>query len=361
MIFADYLNESSTEEMTVDEFIEKIKKDGLFGHDIFKNISEEELRKVLEDDAYFSKIKSEVDKKETISEMVIRPGQKTPQEEMKEAPQQNKLSLAVRLGLKKEDPEEKKSSSSPLQSNSASSSQNSSTEQQKETPQSFSDRLKAEYERRKQEQTDKAEAEKQIRDERLKRAEEETKKREEVTFQNTPMSKQAETDDKTEDNINDKNDKALTGSMFKRSRANTVVSDGYKKVTNVSSISDKAKEELLQKEMDKKFPSADKEVDPKKTIGNSSVPIPAKRQTNTEYSKRTLLAVADRMDFDVYCKFRKLNGSIRTGNFRIGKTESQITSKTDTIICQDLDLSKQEKKVVWRTINLNQIIKISPL
>jgi hypothetical protein len=52
MIFADYLNESSTEEMTVDEFIEKIKKDGLFGHDIFKNISEEELRKVLEDDEY---------------------------------------------------------------------------------------------------------------------------------------------------------------------------------------------------------------------------------------------------------------------------------------------------------------------
>ena len=355
MIFADYLNESSTEEMTVDEFIEKIKKDGLFGHDIFKNISEEELRKVLEDDEYFSKIKSEVDKKETISEMVIRPGQKTAQEEMKETPQQNKLSLAVRLGLKKEETEKKPNS--PLQSNSTTSTDTA----QKETPQSFSDRLKAEYERRKQEQADKAEAEKQIRDERLNRAEEETKKREEVTFQNTPMSKQAETDDKTEDKINDKNDKALTGSMFKRSRANTVVTDGYKKVTNVSSISDKAKEELLQKEMDKKFPSADKEVDPKKTIGNSSVPVPAKRQTSTEYSKRTLLAVADRMDFDVYCKFRKLNGSIRTGNFRIGKTDSQVTSKTDTIVCQDLDLSKQEKKVVWRTINLNQIIKISPL
>lgn len=66
------------------------------------------------------------------------------------------------------------------------------------------------------------------------------------------------------------------------------------------------------------------------------------------------------MDFTVFCKFRKLNGQLRTGNFKIGKTESQVTQKQNTIIVQDLDLSKQENKVVWRTINLDKIIQIVP-
>ncbi len=353
MSFCDYLNESTeaNHELSLDEFIEKLKKEGLYGHDVLKNISEEDLRKILADDEYFKKMKSEEGDKKDLSEMVIRPNKAPIQSDIKDGPKQTNLSLAVRLGLKRQE-DSTKEVDAPLDNK---------NEVPKETPKSFSDRLKDEYEQRKKERLEKEETEKAIRDERLKRAEEESKEdKPEPTFSNAGMKSQNDKDDKTEDKTNDDFDKKLTAAMFRRSRANTKVDDnGYKKVTNLGSINDKAAADKLNKEMDSKFPKEDPEVDSKKTIGNSNVPV--KKMTNTEYSKRTLLAIADRMDFDVYAKFRKANGTIRTGNFKIGKTTSQITQKTDTIIVQDLDLSKEEKKVVWRTIPLERIINIKPI
>ena len=74
MSFADYLIESTdTTEIGLDEFVDKIKKNGLYGYDVFKHIKEDELRKILDDDEYFdSKMKKSDDGKD-LHEIVLRP------------------------------------------------------------------------------------------------------------------------------------------------------------------------------------------------------------------------------------------------------------------------------------------------
>lgn len=376
MSFAEYLVESTdATEVELDEFVDKIKKNGLYGYDVFKHIKEDELRKILEDDEYFdSRMKKSDDSNKgdkDLKEMVIRPGSKDDEEEKekeKEAPKENKLSLAMRLGLKKEDPEDDRQktnnmSASNVLSNKAK--QEDEESKEKETPQSFADRMRADIERRRAEREERIAKEKEVRDARAEEAKKESENRlAPASFNGKDISNQEEKDDKTEDKRNDDLDKELTNHMFKRTRTSTTSDEeGYKKVRNIGNLGDVKASKDLQRDMDKKFPKAEQEkdkVEDKEYQKDGHVTKPVRKKTNTEYSKRTLLAIADRMDFTVFCKFRKLDGSVRTGNFQIGKTESQVTQKQNTIIVQDLDLSKQENKVVWRTINLDKIIQIVP-
>lgn len=339
MSFLKYLSESTQQEkIDLDEFIKKIKSKGLYGYDVFKHIDESELRKILDDDEYFNKMKSS-SQANTISEMVLPPNKQNPQD--KEVTQ-DKLSLAVKLGLTKskpntQNPPVKPGNNKPLNVLA--------NPEKPVTAQSFADRMKAEYEKRKAEREEQEAKRREIADQRLALADKERERNQaEPVFANTSMDYKRNNDKKYTDKQNDELDKKLTNAMFAAKRANKKTdSAGYSKVTNSAKVSDKSAEEKLSKAYDKKY--------------NSSVP----KRTSNEYSKRTLLAIADRMDFDVYCKFRKADSEIRTGNFRIGKTESQITQKQDTIIVQDLDLSAKEKKVVWRTIPLERIIEIKPL
>lgn len=375
MSFADYLIESTdTTEIGLDEFVDKIKKNGLYGYNVFKHIKEDELRKILDDDEYFdSKMKKSEDTK-NLQEMVVRPGSRDQDEENKKEfnPKEKKLSLAMRLGLKKDDSENEEQDdnkqSNVLSGSNALSNKAKQIEQdseEKETPQSFADRMRADIERRRQEREERIAKEKAVRDARAKEAEDESKQRmAPLSFNGKDMSNQEEKDDKTEDKRNDDLDKELTNHMFKRTRTSIDTDEkGYKKVRNIGNLGDVQASKNLQREMDKKFPKEEQEKDDaenKEYQKDGHVTKPVRKKTNTEYSKRTLLAIADRMDFTVFCKFRKLDGSVRTGNFQIGKTESQITQKQNTIICVDLDLSKQENKTVWRTINLDRIIQIIP-
>lgn len=376
MSFAEYLVESTDEtEVDLDEFVDKIKKNGLYGYDVFKHIKEDELRKILDDDEYFdSKMKKSDDGKD-LQEMVIRPGSQNQDKENKKEfnPKEKKLSLAMRLGLKKDDSEDEDQENNNKQASTLSGSnalsnkarQNDQESEEKETPQSFADRMRADIERRRQEREERIAKEKEVRDTRAKEAEDEAKQRmAPLSFNGKDMSNQEEKDDKTEDKRNDDLDKELTNHMFKRTRTSTSTDEkGYKKVRNIGNLGDVQASKNLQKAMDKKFPKEEQEKDDaenKEYQKDGHVTKPVRKKTNTEYSKRTLLAIADRMDFTVFCKFRKLDGSVRTGNFQIGKTESQVTQKQNTIICVDLDLSKQENKTVWRTINLDRIIQIIP-
>lgn len=360
MAFDKYLTESvesdDNTEINADDFIKKIKSKGLYGYNVFKHISEEELKKVLDDDDYFNKAKSAP--KDAITEMVVPPKNTDDEADTeKEVPKQKPLSLAVRLGLKKEAQNSqdndkphvfgKSSDSSNNTSSDTKSTDNAPTEKPK--PLSFADRMRAENERRQQERIEQQKRDQEIRDQKMKAAEEAANKVD-VTFNNKSLSNQHVDDSKLNDKTNDNLDKQLTNSMFKKKTAKVTTDDqGYKKVSNQGEVDDKQANANLKKEMDDKFPTES----PNKTVGNSNLPV--KKQTNTEYSKRTLLAIADRMDFDVYCKFKKANGQIRTGNFRIGKSDAQITQKQNTIIVRDLDLDD------WRTIPLDRIIAIKPI
>lgn len=371
MSFEYYLSESKNEEIDLDEFIKKIKEKGLYGFNVFSKITESELRKIIADDKYFeSRMQKEgLPTNIPLSEMVIRPDKNKKQKA--EDPKSSKLSLAVRLGLKKEVAPESQEDQSGDQENSNKTKLNvfakgreDEQDQTDTTPQSFADRIRAEYERRKQEREELADKEKELRDQRAKEAEESNKDKPAVTFGNKSLIDQQAKDQETSDKKNDDLDKQLTDAMFKRTRANTKVdNDGYKKVTNAGSVNDRSAEERLRAAMDKRFPKSDPEKESKQKLGNSNQLVSASRRSNNEYSKRTLLAIADRMDFDVYCKFRKANGEIRTGTFRIGKTVSQITQKQDTIIVTDLDLLAQtkEQKESWRTIPLQRILEIKPI
>ena len=367
MSFECYLSESKNEEIDLDEFIKKIKAKGLYGFNVFSKINEQELRKIIQDDKYFEERmkKAGLPSKNPLSEMVIRPQNNSNSNTPNTT--QNKLSLAVRLGLKQE--EDKPAQTQQKDVNTDKGDQNKSSlnvlsnkepVQQKETPLSFADRIKAEYEKRKANREELATKEKELRDERAKEAEKVAVEKEPATFGNKNLDDQKQTDQTTADKKNDELDKKLTNSMFKRTRANTKVDDaGYKKVTNT--VPDVSAENKLKAAMDKRFPKADPEKESTQKLGNSDQPVVSRRPIN-EYSKRTLLAIADRMEFNVYCKFRKVNGEIRTGNFRIGTTESQITQKQDTIIVTDLDILKQTNKQEesWRTIPLERIIEIKP-
>jgi hypothetical protein len=365
MTFANYLQESTNEELTVDEFLAKIKKHGLYGYNVFKNIKEDELRKILEDDEYFEKTmkKAGLDSKEVkddLTEMVLPPNQNNDKETNNQPKtQQNKLSLAVRLGLKsKENTDDNEDSQEQHKFGQMNNAPKKDDTDEKPSQQSFADRMRAEFERRRQEQIEKANKEREERE--AKKAEIEANKDSTAKpeFNGKSMDSQQEQDSKTNDKINDTLDKKLTDAMFKKTRAVTKTDDnGYKKVTNLSRTNDRDAEDRLKQELAKRKEDEEKKSNAK--LGNSNTP--AKKMTNNEYSKRTLMAIADRMKFDVYCKFRKLNGQVRTGNFQIGKTDQQITQKQNTIIVVDLDLTKKENKTTFRTINLDKIIEIKPI
>lgn len=363
MSFASYLQESTSEELTVDEFLAKIKKHGLFGYNVFKNIKEDELRKILSDDEYFEKTmkKSGLDSKEVkddLNEMVLPPNQKRDDQEEKPQPQQNKLSLAVRMGLKQDPNKDTEENDNTQHKFGQQVNPKKDDVEEKPSQQSFADRMRAEFERRRQEQIEKAAKVKEEQD--AKKAELEANKDQTAapTFNGKSMADQSVQDTKENDKINDTLDKKLTNAMFKKTRAVTKTDDnGYKKVTNLPRTNDRDAEDRLKQELDKRKAAEEKKSIAK--LGNSDTPV--KKMTNNEYSKRTLMAIADRMKFDVYCKFRKLNGQIRTGNFQIGKTDQQITQKQNTIIVIDLNLTKQENKTIFRTINLDKIIEIKPI
>jgi hypothetical protein len=357
MSFNNYLFESESSEgnknISLEDFIKSIKDKGLFGYKIFDHISEEELKKIISDDSYFKKMKlnnSNTDNKNPkLDEMVINPNNSSnTQNDTNNTNKQSNISLAVKLGLAKDNNTNNDNTSKPLgpiQNNSSSN---------KITPQSFSDRMKAENERRQQEREERIKRENDIRNELKAKLDAEREEREnqhnaEPTFNNKSMDDQHKTDNKNVDNINDKLDKNLNQAMYAKKRANVVTDkDGYKKVTN-KNLDDKKSADNLKKENDKQ------EKDQNSNINNT------KKMSHNEYSKRTLLAISDRMDFSVYCKYRKLNGQIRTGEFKIGKTDQQITNKNDTIIVIDLGLTTDPKKPAWRTINLDKIIEIKPL
>ena len=340
MGFLQYLSESVNGNMDADEFVQEVKDKGLYGYNVMRHFNERELKTIICDDEYFnSRMKTSND----------------PSDKLEEAAEVPKWSLIHRLGLKKD--EDNGSSGN----HSTSSTPDKPTEEtDKPKPLTFADRMKAEQERRNKEREERLAREAQIRDEKAKKAEEESKEdKPETTFNGVSSSYMSAKDLKASDKVNDDADKKLTGAMYARRRASTSVdSDGYKRVNNASSISDEKSRERLKKEMDKKFPAKE---EPKEDEKKPAQEQPKHSSSRSEYSKRTLLAIADRMDFDVYAKFKKANGDIRTGNFRIGKSESQITQKQNTIICQDLDLSKEEKKVVWRTIPLDRLIEIKPI
>jgi hypothetical protein len=357
MSFNNYLFESESSEgnknISLEDFIKSIKDKGLFGYKIFDHISEEELKKIISDDSYFKKMKSDNsnadNKNSKLDEMVINPNNSSnTQNDTNNTNKQSNISLAVKLGLAKDNNTNNDNTSKPLgpiQNNSNSN---------KVTPQSFSDRMKAENERRQREREERIKRENDIRNELKAKLDAEREEREnhhnaEPTFNNKSMDDQHKTDNKNVDNINDKLDKNLNQAMYAKKRANIVTDEtGYKKVTN-KNFDDKKSSDNLKKENDKQA------KDQNSNINNT------KKMSHNEYSKRTLLAIADRMDFSVYCKYRKLNGQIRTGEFKIGKTDQQITNKTDTIIVIDLGLTTDPKKPAWRTINLDKIIEIKPL
>lgn len=349
MTFDNYLAESAeTEEIDVDDFIKQIKSKGLFGYNVFKHITEEELRKIISDDEYFKKEKK-TDKKE-LSEMTLPPKKETENQENQEEPTQTKLSLAVRLGLKKE-----------IQKTTDNDKTNTPDKEhifgKKDTPQklpvlSFADRMRAEAERRNQDRIMQQKKDQELRDQKLKQSENEATTFENPTFANKTMDSQKQVDNKSMDKKNDDIDKQLTNAMFKKETVKVSDNNGYKKVDNLSQVDDKESNSNLKKEMDDKFPGKDKESE------NSDKTV--SKQTNVEYSKRTLLAISDRMDFDVYAKFRKADGQIRTGNFRIGNSDAQVTEKQTSITVIDNDLTTDPKKPAWRTIPLTRLIEIKP-
>ena len=391
MNFAIYLTESQDEKISADEFIKSIKEHGLYGYDILKNFeSEDELKSKITDDAYFNKTEQKTDQyaddevkdddkpDKKLSEMVIRNNGKDDQENNdQQQPKSNSLSLAVRLGLKKQSDGTTTSDNNP---NNQTTSNNNIQQQQhvfgktqdnnnsKPKPQSFADKMREFADQQKRLQQERAAKEQELRDQRAKEAEQRSTdnpfSNEPTTFNGVDKSKQDAQDNKIVNKTLADIEKELSDEMFKKTRAATKVDDhGYKKVTNFSRVSDAEAERKLSREMEKKFPS--KDVPNNKKLGNSDQAVEKEEHimSRNEYSKRTLLAVSDKLsgNFNVYCKFRKLNGDIRTGNFRIGETKSQVTQKQSTIIVQDLDLSKKENKVVWRTINLFKILEIKPL
>lgn len=370
MKFELYLTEAKSDELSVDEFIESIKKDGLYGYDVLKHFnSEEDLRNTLTDDNYFNsntnkdgtEIQDE-DSEKKLSEMVVRKNGKTVNDVNTK---DDTLSLAVRLGLKnkinngnktKEEEEKPFIIGKP--------------NQEKPKPQSFADKMREFAEQKRKEQQERAEKEKALRDQRAREAEERNKKSDEdkpeITFNGQSQYKRLQQDDKIVDKKLADIEKELEKEMFKRTRASTKVDDqGYKSVKNLSRISDAEAEKKLAREMAKKFPSKEEIAKKKARLGNSDQAVEKEEHimSRNEYSKRTLCAIADKNpNFKIYCKYRKLNGDIRTGHFTLIGTKSQVTwRKLDTIVAIDDDLSKKENKTVYRTINLFKILEIKPL
>lgn len=363
MSFTTFLNESfeGNKKVDVDEYIKMIKSKGLFGYNVFKNIKEEDLKKIISNDSYFKeKMKSddsssdkdsnsnEEDKKKDLKESYIIEGAYS-------------QSLADRLKL----------SNRQNKSNDSTSNDNGGKEEStplRRTPlanamqSSLADRLKAQRLQQQQDATKKRQQERLDLEKRLHQNDKPS-----PTFGNNSVDNQREQDQKNNTSLNSRLSNATINGGDKRSatatnepqekdkgslkdrlfkRASTSTDDsGYKKVNNLKDVDDSSYEKKLQG-------SANRNAQQQK----QRLPV-------NEYSKRTLCAIGDRMDnFNIYCKFRKkTDGQIRTGEFKILPTTSQITNKQDTIVVQDLDLSKKEKKVVYRSLNLSAIYEMKPL
>lgn len=389
MNFAIYLSEAADEQISVDDFIESIKEKGLYGYDVLKHFTEDELRSKITDDAHFksggskpievkdeskekdsAKDDKEKDdkKKDKIEEMVLR-GKPTDNKEEQETPKEKELSLAVRLGLKKKFGKDDPQASSSDNLNTKYTFGKKPEEQEKPKPQTFADKMREYAEQKRKEQQERAAKEKELRDQRAKevmdRHKEDEAEKPEITFNGKTQSKQSKEDEKKVDRTLSDIEKELEKEMFKKTRASTKVdTDGYKSVKNFSRVSDAEAERKLAREMEKKFPSKEVQDKKKAKLGNSdqAVEKEAHVMARNEYSKRTLTALAEKVpDFTIYCKYRKLNGDIRTGEFTLLGRDSQVTQKVDTLVVVDNNLSKKENKRVYRTINLFKILEIKPL
>lgn len=387
MNFALYLTEAQDEKISVDDFIKSIKEKGLYGYDVMKNFkSEDELREKLVDDNYFNSKEKKSDPHKNdevndddkkITEMVIRNNGNTTNNQPNT--QNSKLSLAVRLGLKQQVDQtntQDQNNQTPMQQHvfgtntqnqNNQQTQDQNQTQQKPVQQSFADKMRAFADQKKREQQELADKEKELRDQRAKEAEQRsdtnTFNSEPTTFNGVSKDKQDAQDNKLVNKSLADIEKELNDEMFKKTRAATKVNDqGYKSVSNFSRVSDAKAEQNLAKEMSKKFPSKDATSNQKLGNSNQTVEKEEHIMSRNEYSKRTLLALAAKIpDFSIYCKYRKLNGDIRTGQFTLLGAESQVTNKQDTLVVIDQDLSKKENKKVYRTINLFKILEIKPL
>jgi len=374
MNFAVYLSESVDEQISVDDFIESIKEKGLYGYDVLKHFTEDELRKKITDDNHFKsggtkiiKADDKDSKKDSkIEEMVLRNNPNDVSQEQEVNPKEKEISLAVRLGLKKKIGKEDSQSSNL---NTQYTFGKKPEDQDKPKPQTFADKMREYAEQKRKEQQELATKEKELRDQRAKeisdRQKEKDSEQPEVTFNGKTQSQQSKEDEKKVDKTLSNIEKELENEMFKKTRASTKVdSDGYKSVKNFSRVTDADAEQKLSKEMDKKFPSREVADTKKAKLGNSNQAVEkeAHVMARNEYSKRTLMALAEKIpDFTVYCKYRKLNGDIRTGEFTLLGSDSQVTQKIDTLVVIDNNLSKKENKRVYRTINLFKILEIKPL
>lgn len=368
MSFTTFLNESfeGNKKVDVDEYIKMIKSKGLFGYNVFKNIKEEDLKKIISNDSYFKeKMKSDDSSSD-------KDGDSNEDDDKKKDLKENYIiegaysqSLADRLKLSNR---QKQNKSNNNTNDDDGSKDQSSTMPLRKSPlanamqSTLADRLKAQRLQQQQDATKKRQQERLDLEKRLHQNDKPS-----PTFGNNSVDNQREQDQKNNTSLNSRLSNATTNGGDKRSatptnepqekdkgslkdrlfkRASTSTDDsGYKKVNNLKDVDDSAYEKKLQG-------SANRNAQQQK----QRLPV-------NEYSKRTLCAIGDRMDnFNIYCKFRKkTDGQIRTGEFKILPTTSQITNKQDTIVVQDLDLSKKEKKVVYRSLNLSAIYEMKPL
>lgn len=316
------------DKMDVDDFLDDIEKNGLFGYNVFNDISRDDLRNELLKGVDLSKYQK------SINESYLYESEISP--------------LAVRLGLRKMEElkvkgKQNKQDNAKASTNSQSTNVNNGEQKVDDNaPQSYKDRIEQEKERRELARLQREEKKRQLEIDRQNRLNK-------TTFKGKEENNVS--DDRTTDKVNQRLAKQLG---LKYEPKVKPVKRVPKKAETEKSIGD------LEKELaDYMKTSAKKDndiLDVERKLANKMRDI--KPFNRLEYSKKTLLAIADRMDFVVYCKFIKKNGEKRTGKFKIAGTKSQITPKLDTIVCTDLDLPPPKN---WRTIPLDRILEIKPI
>ena len=319
------------DKMDVDDFLDDIEKNGLFGYNVFNDISRDDLRNELLKGVDLSKYQKSINESYLYEyESGVSP-------------------LAVRLGLRKMEELKVKGKTNNAQSNAKPSNSSQSTNvnngEQKvddNAPQSYKDRIEQEKEIRELARLQREEKKRQLEIDRQNRLNKNTFKGKEENNVS---------DDRTTDKVNQRLAKQLG---LKYEPKVKPVKRVPKKAETEKSIGDLEKElaDYMKTSAKKDFDILDVE----RKLANKMRDI--KPFNRLEYSKKTLLAIADRMDFVVYCKFIKKTGEKRTGKFKIAGTKSQITPKLDTIICTDLSLPPPKN---WRTIPLDRILEIRPI
>ena len=319
------------DKMDVDDFLDDIEKNGLFGYNVFNDISRDDLRNELLKGVDLSKYQK------SINESYLYETEVSP--------------LAVRLGLRKMEELKVKGKTNNAQSNAKPSNSSQSTNvnngEQKvddNAPQSYKDRIEQEKEIRELARLQREEKKRQLEIDRQNRLNKNTFKGKEENNVS---------DDRTTDKVNQRLAKQLG---LKYEPKVKPVKRVPKKAETEKSIGDLEKELTDYMKTSAKKDNDNDILDVERKLANKMRDI--KPFNRLEYSKKTLLAIADRMDFVVYCKFIKKTGEKRTGKFKIAGTKSQITPKLDTIICTDLSLPPPKN---WRTIPLDRILEIKPI